>query len=80
MVSRFSYPSFKQFNVDRRIKFTYILIVPLFIVLVASRFADDAPNMFATYALSAPVLWLARRVRRANRGAPPPTPPVPGPQ
>ena len=42
MVSRFSYPSFKQFNVDKRIKFAYTLIVPLFIALVAIRPADDA--------------------------------------
>jgi len=80
MVSRFSYPSFKQFNVDRRIKFTYILIVPLFIVLVATDPPTMLLSMFAIYALSAPVLWLARRVRRANRGAPPPgLPPPPGP-
>jgi CDP-diacylglycerol---serine O-phosphatidyltransferase len=71
MVSRFSYPSFKQFNLDRRIKFAYVIIVPLFFVLVAS----DPPTMllsiFATYALSAPTLWLGRRIRRAIRG---PTP------
>ncbi len=42
MVSRFSYPSFKQFNLDRRIKFAYLLIVPLFFVLIAVDPADDA--------------------------------------
>src|SRR6266851_630972 len=61
MVSRFSFPSFKQFNLDRRVKFVYILIVPLFFVLIAL----DPPAMllavFATYALSAPVLWVGRR-------------------
>ena len=36
MVSRFSYPSFKQFDLDRRIKFVYMLLVPLFFVLIAS--------------------------------------------
>jgi CDP-diacylglycerol--serine O-phosphatidyltransferase len=70
MVSRFSYPSFKQFNLDRRIRFAYMLIVPLFFVLIAI----DPPTMllsiFATYALSAPVLWIGRRVRRALRGPP----------
>ncbi len=70
MVSRFSYPSFKQFDLDRRIKFAYMLIVPLFFVLVAV----DPPTMllsiFATYALSAPVLWAGRRLRRAFRGPP----------
>ncbi|MGB6450838.1 MAG: CDP-diacylglycerol--serine O-phosphatidyltransferase [Steroidobacteraceae bacterium] len=71
MVSRFSYPSFKQFDVDRRIKYAYILIVPLFFVLVAV----DPPTMllsiFSIYALSAPVLWASRRLRRVFRGPPP---------
>jgi CDP-diacylglycerol--serine O-phosphatidyltransferase len=68
MVSRFGYPSFKQFDLDRRIKFAYMLIVPLFFVLIAI----DPPTMllsiFATYAASAPVLWTARRLRRMFRG------------
>jgi CDP-diacylglycerol--serine O-phosphatidyltransferase len=70
MVSRFSFPSFKQFNLDRRVKFVYVLIVPLFFVLIAL----DPPAMllaiFATYALSAPVLWVGRRLRRLFRGSP----------
>ncbi len=70
MVSRFGYPSFKQFDLDRRIKFAYLLIVPLFFVLVAV----DPPTMllsiFSIYALSAPVLWAARRLRRRSRGPP----------
>ncbi len=78
MVSRFSYPSFKQFNLDRRIKFAYMIIVPLFFVLVASDPPTMLLSMFATYALSAPVLWLARRVRRSSRGAPT-GPSTPGP-
>src|SRR5215469_5513339 len=32
MVSRFGYPSFKQFDLDRRIKFVYLLLVPLFLI------------------------------------------------
>ena len=36
MVSRFSFPSFKQFNLDKRVKFVYLLIVPLFFVVVKS--------------------------------------------
>ncbi len=68
MVSRFSYPSFKQFDLDRRIKFAYLLIVPLFFVLIAI----DPPTMllsiFATYAASAPLLWAGRRLRRLFRG------------
>ena len=70
MVSRFGYPSFKQFNLDRRIKFVYLLLVPLFLVLI---FADPPTmllSMFGTYALSAPLLWVGRRVRRLVRGTP----------
>jgi CDP-diacylglycerol--serine O-phosphatidyltransferase len=70
MVSRFSYPSFKQFDLDRRIKFVYALLVPLFFVLIAI----EPPTMFlatfSTYALSAPVMWGARRLRRLLRGTP----------
>ncbi len=70
MVSRFSFPSFKQFNLDRRIKFAYMLIVPLFFVLIALDPAAMLLSMFATYALSAPVLWAGRRIRRVFRGSP----------
>jgi CDP-diacylglycerol---serine O-phosphatidyltransferase len=68
MVSRFSYPSFKQFDLDRRIKFAYMLIVPLFFVLIALDPPTMLLSMFATYALSAPVLWAGRRLRRMFRG------------
>jgi CDP-diacylglycerol---serine O-phosphatidyltransferase len=70
MVSSFSYPSFKQFDLDRRIKFVYALLIPLFFVLIASEPSTMLLSMFSTYALSAPVLWAARRVRRLFRGAP----------
>jgi CDP-diacylglycerol---serine O-phosphatidyltransferase len=70
MVSSFSFPSFKQFNLDRRIKFVYILLVPLFFVLIALEPPTMLLSMFGTYALSAPVLWIGRRIRRAMRGAP----------
>jgi len=42
----------------------------LFLVLI---FADPPTmllSMFGTYALSAPLLWVGRRVRRLVRGAP----------
>jgi CDP-diacylglycerol---serine O-phosphatidyltransferase len=69
MVSSFSYPSLKQVDVDRRVKFAYFIIVPVFFALIAA----DPPTMlfamFATYALSAPALWLWRRVLRAFRSS-----------
>ena len=78
MVSSFSFPSFKQFNLDRRIKFVYILLVPVFFILIALEPATMLLSMFGTYALSAPLLWVGRRLRRATRGAPPASP-GPGP-
>jgi CDP-diacylglycerol--serine O-phosphatidyltransferase len=72
MVSSFSYPSFKQFDLDRRIKFVYMLLVPLFFVLIAIDPPTMLLSMFGTYALSAPALWAGRRIRRAMRGAPAP--------
>ncbi len=71
MVSRFGYPSFKQFDLDRRIKFVYLLLVPLFFVAIALDPPTMLLSMFGTYALSAPLLWLGRRIRRLVRGAPP---------
>ncbi len=70
MVSRFGYPSFKQFDLDRRIKFVYMLLVPLFFVLIAIDPPTMLLSMFGTYALSAPLLWVGRRLRRTVRGAP----------
>ena len=68
MVSGFAYPSFKQFDLDRRIRWAYMLLVPVFVVLVAI----DPPTMllsiFAVYAAAAPLLWLGRRLRRLVRG------------
>ena len=70
MVSRFAYPSFKQFNHNRRVRFVYTLLVLLAFVLIAG----DPPTMllaiFGTYALSAPVLWVGRRLRRLVRRPP----------
>jgi len=71
MVSRFSYPSFKQLDLDRRIRFYYVPVVALFFVLIAIDPPTMLLSMFTTYALSAPVLWLGRRIRRMFRG---PTP------
>jgi len=72
MVSRFSYPSFKQFNLDRRVRFVSLLLVVLLVVLIAVVLnATDPPTLllaiFGTYAMSAPVIWLFRRLRRLRR-------------
>ncbi|HTY48223.1 MAG TPA: CDP-diacylglycerol--serine O-phosphatidyltransferase [Steroidobacteraceae bacterium] len=68
MVSSFSYPSFKQFDLDRRIRFAYMLIVPLFFVLIALDPPTMLLSMFGIYAASAPLTWIGRRIRRSQRG------------
>lgn len=68
MVSNFPYPSMKQVDWDRRIKFAYFIIVPVFLGLIAAEPATMLLSMFATFALAAPALWLGRRLRRAFRG------------
>jgi CDP-diacylglycerol--serine O-phosphatidyltransferase len=70
MVSRFSYPSFKQFDLDRRIRFVYLLLVPIAFALIAVDPPTMLLSMFGTYALSAPLLWVGRRLRRLVRAAP----------
>jgi CDP-diacylglycerol--serine O-phosphatidyltransferase len=70
MVSSFGYPSFKQFDLDKRIRFVYMLLVPLTFVLIAVDPPTMLLAMFGTYALSAPVLWAGRRLRRLWRGTP----------
>jgi CDP-diacylglycerol--serine O-phosphatidyltransferase len=70
MVSSFSYPSFKQFDIDRRIRGAYMILIPLFFVLIALDPPSMLLSMFATYAVSAPVLWAFRRIRRTSRNAP----------
>jgi CDP-diacylglycerol--serine O-phosphatidyltransferase len=70
MVCSFGYPSFKQFDLDKRIRFVYMLLVPLTFVLIAVDPPTMLLAMFGTYALSAPVLWAGRRLRRLWRGTP----------
>jgi len=70
MVSAFSYPSFKQFDLDRRIRRAYMLIVLLFFALIAFDPPTTLLSIFATYAISAPLLWVGRRIRRRFRGPP----------
>lgn len=68
MVSRLSFFSFKKIDFDGPIRFIYLLFVPLAFVLIAS----DPPLIllviFGGYAVSAPLTWVWRRLRRRHRG------------
>lgn len=75
MVSNFSYQSFKKIDVNRPMRFLWLVAIPVVFVVIAS----DPPRallvLFGSYAISAPLVWLMRRLRRhppeLTRTAPP---------
>jgi CDP-diacylglycerol--serine O-phosphatidyltransferase len=69
MISRFAFHSFKQVDAGGRVRFTYIVIVPLAFVLLALYPQVVLLLLFGGYALSAPLIWLFRKLRRRTRGA-----------
>ena len=70
MISRFSFHSFKNIDLGGRVRFTHILFVPLFFVLLAVWPPVTLLLAFGGYALSAPTVWLVRKLRRRrSRGA-----------
>jgi CDP-diacylglycerol--serine O-phosphatidyltransferase len=73
MVSKFPYWSAKDVNLRGRIPWLYALSIPLIYVLV-SLAPESLFTLFALYALSAPLYWLLRRVRRKKT----PRGPLPG--
>jgi CDP-diacylglycerol--serine O-phosphatidyltransferase len=77
MVSRFSYPSFKSFDISKPVSLlVFVAIIVGFIII-----AGDPPRAlllcFGGFAASAPLLWLWRRARRARRGERTPPPDAP---
>jgi CDP-diacylglycerol--serine O-phosphatidyltransferase len=67
MVSRFAYFSFKQLDLRGRIRFTYALLIPVVLVLIA---VDPPTVMFGIaliYAMSGPVVSIVRSQRRRTR-------------
>jgi CDP-diacylglycerol---serine O-phosphatidyltransferase len=68
MISRFAFNSFKQVNPGARVRFTYIVLVPLTFVFIFLYPAITFLLIFGSYALSAPTVWLYRKIRRRSRG------------
>jgi CDP-diacylglycerol--serine O-phosphatidyltransferase len=66
MVSRFSYPSFKDIKPGQRVRFTRLLFITLVIILIAIDPPLISFMLFLSYALSAPLLWAWRRSRRSR--------------
>jgi len=70
MISRFPFYSFKQVRAGSRIRFTQIVLVPLAFVFIFLHPAITLLLIFGSYALSAPVVWVYRRLRKRARGSP----------
>lgn len=66
MVSRFAYWSGKELNVRARIPWVYALVIPLVYMLV-SLAPQSLLGIFGAYALSGPVVWAIRKLRRKRR-------------
>ena len=64
MISRFAFNSFKQVNPSARVRFTYIILVPLAFILIFLHLPISLLVLFGCYALSAPTVWLYRKLRR----------------
>src|SRR5579862_2809899 len=67
MVSRFSYPSFKSFDLTRRVPFMAMVVVVLVFIFIAHDPAIVLLAVFGGYALWAPLVWVWRRLRRGRR-------------
>ncbi len=73
MVSRFYYSSFKGVTLTGRVRFTYAILIPLTFVVIFMEPPAVLLALFGAFALSAPSVWLWRRLRRpASAPTPPP--------
>jgi CDP-diacylglycerol--serine O-phosphatidyltransferase len=79
MVSRFYYSSFKGVNLTGRVRFAYVLLIPLSYVIISSQPPAVLLSIFGLFALSAPAQWLFRSWRRGAPPAPPAPPAGPVP-
>ena len=69
MVSRFSFTSFKEIRINKRISFSYALTLPLILIMV---FINPPLVLFLLafiYATSGPLFSLWRRHKRVERRA-----------
>jgi CDP-diacylglycerol--serine O-phosphatidyltransferase len=69
MISRFAFNSFKYVNAGAKIRGTYIILVPLAFILIFLHLPTSLLVIFGLYALSAPSIWVYRKLRRRNRPA-----------
>ncbi|MFI4914166.1 MAG: CDP-diacylglycerol--serine O-phosphatidyltransferase [Steroidobacterales bacterium] len=67
MISRFSYSSFKQFDLSKPVRFIWLVVVVLGFVILAPHPQSVLLAVFGGYALWAPLVWVWRRLRRSQR-------------
>jgi CDP-diacylglycerol---serine O-phosphatidyltransferase len=70
MISRFAFNSFKYVNPGGKIRFTYIVLVPLAFIFIFLHLPTSLLVVFGIYAASAPSIWVYRKLRRRSRPAP----------
>jgi CDP-diacylglycerol--serine O-phosphatidyltransferase len=64
MISRFAFYSFKHVSANARVRFTYIVLMTVALVLVALHPSIMLLIIFGSYAASAPILWVWRKLMR----------------
>lgn len=69
MVSKFSYRSFKERAAGERVRYSKLLLVPLVFALIAIDPPVVLLALFGGFALSAPIQWVLRKLRRKPRDA-----------
>jgi len=70
MISRLPFNSFKHVRATGRVRFTQFVLVPLALVFIALWPPVALLTIFGCYAISAPLLWLWRKLRRRPRSTP----------
>jgi CDP-diacylglycerol---serine O-phosphatidyltransferase len=69
MVSSFPYRSLKEFNPRGRVRWVYLLVIPIAYMIVAVGPGEALFGLFGLYALHAPVLWAWRKAFRRRSHA-----------
>jgi CDP-diacylglycerol---serine O-phosphatidyltransferase len=67
MVSPFSYPSFKNFDLRKPVRFVWLVMVVVAFVIVAGDPSRALLLCFGSYAIWPPLAWAWRRLRRRHR-------------
>src|ERR1700736_4769259 len=67
MISRFAFNSFKYVNASAKVRSTYIVLVPLAFIFIFLHLPISLLVILGLYGLSAPSLWVYRKLRRRNR-------------